>query len=203
MELVFFLKGLIIGFAMAVPIGPAGIMCIRKTLAEGPSRGLIVGLGAATADALYGSIAAFGLTFVSDAIAREHFWVRLIGGALLLFLGIRTFRVKLKDPILPFNLKGLFGSYVSTLILALTNPVTVFAFVAVFAAFGLGHTITFVSACLLVLGVFLGSCLWFLALGYVAVFFRKRLKSGGFRWVNTISGVLLIISGLAAFVSLM
>jgi len=58
---------------MAVPIGPAGIMCIRKTLAEGPSHGLIVGLGAATADALYGSIAAFGLTFVSDAIAREHF----------------------------------------------------------------------------------------------------------------------------------
>jgi threonine/homoserine/homoserine lactone efflux protein len=120
-----------------------------------------------------------------------------------LFLGIRTFRVKLKDPILPFNLKGQFGAYVSTLILALTNPVTVFAFVAVFAAFGLGHTITFVSACLLVLGVFLGSCLWFLALGYVAVFFRRRLKSGGFRWVNTISGVLLIISGLAAFVSLM
>ena len=74
MVLVIFLKGLIIGFAMAVPIGPVGIMCIRKTLAEGHSRGLIIGLGAATADSLYGSIAAFGLTFISDVIASQQFW---------------------------------------------------------------------------------------------------------------------------------
>ena len=205
MEPIFFLKGLIIGFAMAVPVGPAGIMCIRKTLAEGHARGLIIGLGAATADALYGSIGAFGLTFVSDAIASQHFWVRLVGGGILLFLGIRTFRAKLKDPILPilpFNIAGFLGSYISALLLALTNPVTIFAFVAVFAAFGLGYKLTIVSACILVLGVLLGSCLWFLTLGYIAVFFKKKLKSGGLRWVNTISGVLLVLSGLAAFVSL-
>ena len=79
-EPIFFLKGLIIGFAKAVPIGPLGIMCVRKTLAEGRSRGLIIGLGAATADSLYGAIAAFGLTFVSDAIASQQFWLRLVGG---------------------------------------------------------------------------------------------------------------------------
>jgi len=202
MEPIFFLKGLIIGFAMAVPVGPAGIMCIRKTLAEGHARGLIIGLGAATADALYGSIGAFGLTFVSDVIASQHFWLRLLGGGLLLFLGIRTFRAKLKDPVLPFNIKGLLRSYISALLLALTNPVTIFAFVAVFAAFGLGHRLTIVSACILVLGVLIGSCLWFLTLGYIAVFFKKKLKSGGLRWVNAISGVLLIVSGLAAFASL-
>jgi threonine/homoserine/homoserine lactone efflux protein len=202
-ELVFFLKGLIIGFAMAVPIGPLGIMCVRKTLAEGRSRGLIIGLGAATADSLYGGIAAFGLTFVSDAIASEQFWLRLVGGGLLLFLGIRTFRVKRHDPIIPFDNKGLFGSYLSAFLLALTNPVTIFAFVAVFAAFGLGHKLlTFsASACDLVLGVFAGSCLWFLTLSYVATFFRKKLDAGGLRWVNKISGVLLILSGVAAFIS--
>jgi threonine/homoserine/homoserine lactone efflux protein len=199
---IFFLKGLIIGFAMAVPIGPVGILCIRKTLAEGHSRGLIIGLGAATADSLYGGIAAFGLTFVSDVIASESFWLRLVGGGLLLFLGIRTFRAKRKDSIIPFDNKGLLGSYVSALLLALTNPVTIFAFVAVFAAFGLGHKLIVISACILVLGVFTGSCLWFLTLGSVARFFRKKLDSGGLRWVNRIAGILIVLCGVAAFVSL-
>jgi threonine/homoserine/homoserine lactone efflux protein len=202
MEPIFFLKGLIIGFAMAVPIGPIGIMCIRKTLAEGHTRGMIIGLGAAAADSLYGSLAAFGLTFVSDVIAGQQFWLRLVGGGLLLFLGIRTLRAKSKDPTVPSVNKGLLGSFVSSFLLALTNPVTVFAFVAVFAAFGLGHRLSIISACILVLGVFAGSCLWFLGLGYVATLFRKRLDSGGLTWVNRISGVLIILSGVAALVSL-
>jgi threonine/homoserine/homoserine lactone efflux protein len=202
MEPIFLLKGLIIGFAMAVPIGPVGIMCIRKTLAEGHSRGLIIGLGAATADALYGSLAAFGLTFVSDAITGQQFWVRLVGGALLLFLGIRTFRAKRKDPIMPFDNKGFWGPYVSAFLIAVTNPLTIFAFIAVFAAFGLGHKLNVFSAGILVFGVFAGSGLWFLILGFVATFFRKKLDSTGLRWVNKIAGVLIIISGVAAFVTL-
>ena len=202
MDPVFLLKGLIIGFAMAVPIGPIGVMCIRKTLAEGHSRGLIIGLGAATADALYGGIAAFGLTFVSDVIASQHVWLRLVGGALLLFLGIRTYRARRKDNIVPFDDKGLLGSYVSSFLLALTNPVTIFAFVAVFAAFGLGHRLDIVSACILVVGVFAGSSLWFLTIGYIATLFKKKLDAGGLRWVNRISGALIVLSGIAAFVSL-
>lgn len=202
MEPIFFLKGLIIGFAMAVPIGPIGIMCIRKTLAEGHSRGLVIGLGAATADSLYGGIAAFGLTFISDVITNQHFWVSLVGGGLLLFLGIRTYRAKRKDPIVPFDDKGLLGSYISAFLLALTNPMTIFAFVAVFAAFGLGQRLSIISACILVLGVFIGSCLWFLTLGYVVTLFRKKLDASGLRWVNRISGVLIILSGVAALVSL-
>jgi threonine/homoserine/homoserine lactone efflux protein len=202
MEPIFFLKGLIIGFAMAVPIGPIGVMCIRKTLAEGHTRGLIIGLGAATADSLFGGIAAFGLTFVSDAIATQHFWLRLVGGGLLLFLGIRTFRAKRKKPAIPSDNKGMLGSYATAFLLALTNPVTIFAFVAVFAAFGLGHRLIIISAVILVLGVFTGSSLWFLSLGYVATLFRNKLNAGGLTWVNRISGVLIIVSGLAALVSL-
>jgi len=187
---------------MAVPIGPIGVMCIRKTLAEGHSRGLIVGLGAATADSLYGSIAAFGLTFISNVIASQHTWLTLAGGGLLLFLGTRTYRAKRKDPAVPLNNMGLLRSYVSAFFLALTNPVTLFAFIAVFAAFGLGHRIFVISACILVLGVFTGSCLWFLTLGYIATLFRKRLDSGGLTWVNRIAGVLIISSGVVALISL-
>lgn len=202
MELVFFLKGLIIGFAMAVPIGPVGIMCIRKTLSEGHSRGMVIGLGAATADSLFGSIAAFGLTFVSDMIASQYFWLRLVGGGLLIFLGIRTFRARRKDAAIPLENNGLLGSYISAFLLALTNPVTIFAFVAVFAAFGVGQRLGIISACILVIGVFAGSFLWFLTLSYVATLFRKKLDSGGIRWVNRIAGILIILSGVAAFVSL-
>jgi len=202
MEPIFFLKGLFIRFGMAVPIGPVGILCIRKTLVGGHLRGLIIGLGAATADSIFGSIAAFGLTFVSDVIASQHFWLRLVGGGILLFLGIRTFRAKRKDPVIPYENKGMLGSYLSAFLLVLTNPVTIFAFVAVFAAFGLGHKLFVVSACILVIGVFTGSGLWFLILSYVATTFRKKLDSDGLRWVNRIAGVLIILSGAAALVSL-
>ena len=201
MELVFFLKGLIIGFAMEVPIGPLGVMCIRKTLAEGHSRGLIIGLGAATVDSPYGGIGAFGLNFISDVITDQHVWLRLVGGGLLLFLGIRTFRAKRKDSVVPFEKKGWLGSYISSFLLALTNPVTIFAFVAVFAAFGLGHQLTIISACILVLGVFIGTSLWFLILSYIATVFKKKLDSGGLKLVNKIAGVLIILSGVAALVS--
>ncbi|MEX1275279.1 MAG: LysE family transporter [Bacteroidota bacterium] len=202
MDPIFFFKGLIIGFAMAVPVGPIGIMCIRKTLAEGHARGLVVGLGAAAADSLYAAFAAFGLTFVSDLITSQQFWLRLVGGGLLLFLGIRTFRIKLANPNIPIVHKALLGSFVSSFLLALTNPVTIFAFVAVFAAFGLGQKLSILSACILVLGVSVGSSLWFLGLGYVATLFREKLNSGGLQWVNRISGVLIVLSGVAAFVSL-
>lgn len=188
---------------MAVPIGPVGTLCIRKTLAEGHSRGLIVGLGAATVDALYGSIGAFGVTFISDLMASYELWVRLIGGGLLLFLGVKTIRAKAKEPMIPFDRKGLLGSYVSAFLLALTNPVTIFAFVAAFAAFGLSHQLSVISASILVLGVFAGTFLWFLALGAIARSFRKKLNSNGSKWVNRVSGALIIISGLGAFMSLL
>jgi len=202
MEPIVFLKGLVIGFAMAVPIGPAGILCIRKTLAEGRSRGLVIGLGAATADMLCGSIAAFGLTFVLDLIASHQSWLRLVGGVLLFYLGIRTLRAKRKDPLILPERKGLWGSYVSAILLGVTNPVTIFAFVAVFAAFGLGQRHIVILGCIPVLGVFLGSCLWFLTLGYAATFFRKKLDSGGLIWVDRTAGILIILTGIAAFVSL-
>lgn len=201
MDPVIFFKGLLIGCAMAVPIGPVGVLCVRKTLHEGHSRGFIIGLGAATADFINASVAAFGLTYISDIIASQQLWLRLLGGAVLLVLGIRTFRAKSRNPVAGFGEQRRLGSYVSALILALTNPMTIFAFIAVFAALGLGHGLSIASASLLVLGVFAGSLLWFLTLGYVATLFSARLDTGGLRWVNTIAGVLIIISGIAAFVS--
>lgn len=203
MELTFFLKGIIIGFAMAVPVGPIGIMCIRKTLTEGKLRGLIIGLGAATADFFYGCVAAFGLTFISDALISQRIWIRLVGGALLLFLGIRTFRARPADLKIPINNSGILRSYLTAVFLTLTNPLTIFAFLAVFAALGLGNGLGYFSASALVTGVFIGSGLWFLLLSSGVILFRKKLDLVGLRWVNRIAGILIIISGVIAIVSLL
>lgn len=203
MELTLLLKGIVIGFAMAIPIGPIGIICIRKTLTEGRMRGLIIGLGAATADMLYGSIAAFGLTVISDTLLSQRVWIRLAGGVLLLFLGVRTFRAQPKDPKIEIQSSGLLRSYFTTIFLTLTNPLTIFTFLAVFAALGLGNGISLFSSSVLVAGVFAGSFLWFLSLSSGAIFFRKKLDLVGMRWVNKIAGILIIISGVIAIVSLL
>ena len=198
-----FLKGIIIGFAMAVPIGPIGIMCIRKTLTEGRMHGLIIGLGAATADLLYGSVAAFGLTVISNTLLTQRIWIRLIGGALLLFLGVRTFLAHPPDPKFQIQNAGQLRSYFTTVFLTLTNPLTIFAFIAVFAALGLGNGLSLFSSSTLVAGVFAGSFLWFFSLSSGATLFRKKLDVIGLRWVNKIAGILIIISGVAAIVTLL
>lgn len=203
MEVTLFFKGIIIGFAMAVPIGPIGIMCIRKTLTAGRMRGLIIGLGAATADMLYGSIAAFGLTVISDTLLSQRIWIRLVGGMLLLYLGLRTFRAHPKDPKIEIQSSGRLRSYFTTIFLTLTNPLTVFAFIAVFAALGLGNGLSFFSASALVAGVFTGSCLWFVSLSSGATLFRRKLDMVGMQWVNKIAGILIIISGVIAIISLL
>lgn len=203
MELTFFLKGIAIGFIMAIPIGPIGIMCIRKTLTEGRLSGLIIGLGAATADVFYGCVAVFGLTVISDTLTDQRFWIRIVGGALLFFLGIKTFRAQPKDPKLKISGSGRLRSYFTVVVLTLTNPLTIFAFIAVFAAFGLGDGLSFFSAVVLVAGVFIGSCLWFFLLTSGTILFRKKLDLVGLKWVNKIAGILIIISGFIVIGSLL
>ncbi|MDZ7626488.1 MAG: LysE family transporter [Ignavibacteriaceae bacterium] len=203
MELTFFLKGIAIGFIMAIPIGPIGIMCIRKTLTEGRLSGLIIGLGAATADLFYGCVAVFGLTVISDTLSDQRLWIRIVGGALLFFLGIKTFRAQPKDPKLKISGSGRLRSYFTVVVLTLTNPLTIFAFIAVFAAFGLGNGLSFFSAVVLVAGVFIGSCLWFFLLTSGSILFRKKLDLVGLIWVNKIAGILIIISGFIVIGSLL
>ena len=203
MEFAIFFKGICIGFALAVPIGPIGIMCIRKTITEGRLRGFIIGLGAATADLIYGTIAAFGLTFISNTLFNQRIWIRLVGGILFLLLGAKIFRARPDNTNVHTGSKGIFGSYISTVFLTLTNPLTIFAFIAVFAALDLGKGLGYYSTSALVIGVFIGSCLWFLSLNSGATFFKKKLNLAGLKWVNRIAGILIILSGVIAIASLL
>lgn len=203
MEISFLLRGLIIGFSIAAPVGPIGVLCIRRTLAEGRVSGLVSGLGAATADAIYGCIAGFGLTFASSILVSQQVWLRLIGGLFLCYLGVKTFLARPAQEAASAEGRGLMGAYLSTFLLTLTNPITILAFAAIFAGLGVGGASrNYVSAGLLVSGVFLGSTLWWLILSGGVGALRMRFKLQGLRWVNRISGVIIMGFGLIAFFSL-
>jgi threonine/homoserine/homoserine lactone efflux protein len=192
-------KGIVIGLAIAAPVGPIGVLCIRRTLAEGRTSGFVSGLGAATADAIYGSVAALGLTFVANFLVSGGLWLRFVGGAFLVFLGVRTFMARPAERGAFTRKNGLPGAYASTLFLTLTNPTTILSFAAIFAGLGAGSGGGDVpSVMLLVLGVFLGSALWWLVLSGVTSLFRARLSARGLRWVNRISGTVLATFGVLA-----
>ena len=137
MDVSLFVRGLVIGFSIAAPVGPIGVLCIRRTLAEGQLYGLVSGLGAATADALYGCVAGFGLTFISAFLIGHKLWLSLIGGLFLLYLGIKTLLSKPAEDAAKAEGKGLFRAYASTFLLTVTNPMTILSFAAIFAALGL------------------------------------------------------------------
>jgi threonine/homoserine/homoserine lactone efflux protein len=199
----FFLRGLIIGFSIAAPVGPIGVLCIRRTLANGRASGLISGLGAATADAIYGSIAGFGLTFISSLLIRQQGWLRLVGGTFLCYLGLKTFFARPAEQ--PALAKGndLLSAYASTFFLTLTNPMTILSFAAIFAGLGVGSASgNYFSAGILVLGVFIGSAIWWLILSSGVGMIWKKFNSLGLRWINRISGIIITAFGLFVLLSL-
>jgi len=196
----YFLRGLIIGFSLAAPVGPIGVLCIRRTLAYGSKRGLIVGLSAATADMLYGIVAAFGVTLVSDFISSEQHWIRLVGGILLIALGYRTIRSHPAEAKSTNGTTKHFRAFISVFLLTLTNPMTMFAFAAVFVGIGVEKIIgDHWSGTLLVAGVFFGSFGWFTLLTILVRFFKEKITADGLALVNKIAGTLLILFGLFAF----
>jgi threonine/homoserine/homoserine lactone efflux protein len=200
----YLFKGLLIGVAIAAPVGPIGVLCIRRTLADGRMIGFLSGLGAATADMSYGAIAAFGLTAVESALTGAGFWLRLLGGLFLIYLGLRTFNSR------PAAGDGLENSkpspaaaYLSTLGLTLTNPATIISFTGAFVSFRLGPTAgNYVPAGSLTLGVLLGSALWWLGLTTAIAAFRGKFTPYWMVWVNRVSGALIAVLGIASISSI-
>jgi threonine/homoserine/homoserine lactone efflux protein len=198
-----FLRGLLIGISIAAPVGPIGVLCIRRTLAEGRLSGLVSGLGAATADAFYGIIAGFGITFISSFLVAQQKWLSLVGGIFLCYLGIRTFLSTPAAESAQTESKGLLRNYLSILFLTLTNPMTILSFAAIFAGLGLANQPgDYVSAITLVLGVFSGSALWWLVLSFGVSLFRERVTPRWMVWINRGSGLIVLSFGILALANL-
>lgn len=198
------LRGVVIGVSIAAPVGPIGLLCIRRTLADGMGVGLATGIGAAAADAVYGAIAGFGLAAVSALIMEAQAPLRLIGGALLLWLAWGTLTAKPAQTAAPAGSgRGLAGAFASTFALTLANPATIISFAAVFGALGVGGGAGGGgAAAVLVAGVFLGSALWWLMLSAGVGLVRARATPALMRWINRVSGAVIGGFGLAALASL-
>lgn len=196
-----FVRGLIIGLSVAATIGPMAVLCMRRTLAQGRAAGLVTGLGVATADGVYGAVAALGLTVVANLLLAERFWLQLIGGAFLCYLGIVTALAAPAERAASAAPTSLRRAYLSALALTLTNPLTILSFAAIFAGLGAAAG-GGPGAAALVGGVFLGSVCWWVVLTTLVATLRGRITAGGLRWVNRASGAVILVAGLLTVVSL-
>jgi len=204
LNFLLFLKGFIIGLLINVPVGPIGILCIRRSFTEGRALGFVSGLGVATVDAIYGVVAAFGLTFISNFLIHQQPWIRLFGGFLLLGLGMKIFRARsVREVALPTT-TGLLSAYISTAFVTVTNPVTFLSIAAIFAGLGVPKMYgNYTPIVVLVFGLFIGSTLWWLLVSHSIHLFRRKLTHRGMKWVSGISGVFILGFGLAILLSLL
>jgi threonine/homoserine/homoserine lactone efflux protein len=214
------LKGLIVGFCLAAPVGPIAVLCVQRTIAKRWTSGLVSGLGAAVADAFYGAVAAFGATIISEFLISERAWMQRIGGVILLFMGLRLFLAKpagetdssseeeidspAGSPSPPAragkresNGRGMMGDFLSTFLLTLTNPMTFVAFAAVFTTMGIGAVRGRpILTAELVGGVFLGSMLWWAILVGGAHALRRHFDYHKLTTINRGTGIFVIGVGL-------
>lgn len=212
----FFIKGLIVGFLIAAPVGPVAVMCIHRTLAQGRLAGYVCGLGATIADTIFGAVAALGFGFVANFVTAHHTWLRIGGGILLVALGLKLvfarhltaaaekqeaweergarFQPKPGGSRVDFHM----GNFAAAFAIMITNPITLVSFAAVFAFIDIttiGDATRWGVS--LVTGVFLGAALWWTSLVLVAGVLRERIDGIAILWINRVSGGLILVFGLA------
>lgn len=202
------LSGVVMGLIAAVPIGPVNLICIRRSFAFGPLNGFVSGLGAALGDGIFAAVSGFGLTWIAQLIEGYAAVIELIGGALMVWMGYRTF----VSPPLPrcaddkpdSGGTNLLREMVSTFALTVTNPVTLLSFGVMFAGLGglAGGAGDFNDASLVVAGVVAGSTGWWLALTTVISLFHAKIDDGTMRLINRICGILVVGCGLAVLLHL-
>jgi len=202
MDLHYLLKGAILGFS--TPAGPIGILCIRRTLQYGRRSGLSSGLGAILADMVYGIVAIFGLSLVMKWLLAGQFWLRLMGGAFLFYLGVKIFLTpKTDEKKTAVMHTTLFSDFISTFFLTMTNPLTFLTYFGIFAGFGMADTKgNHFNAFLLILGIFVGASLWWAILTEGALLFRNKLSGQTMGLVNRVAGLIIMAFGIAAWASL-
>lgn len=197
METHFWIKGLVIGFSIAAPVGPIGMLCIRRSLNQGTVTGLLTGLGAATADACYGCVAGFGLTVITAILIKQSGWLQFAGGLFLCYLGLAAFKKRGTERASAHESHGYLRAFGSAFLLTITNPMTILSFAAIFAGAGIAAASNgYAASMTLVAGVFFGSALWWAVLTGSLKLLRRKLTRKAHQWLNRLSGVILLLFGI-------
>ena len=204
MELYFLYKGILLGFSIAAPVGPVGILCINRTINKGFISGLMTGLGAATADLIYGLIAGLGFTIISNFLINQKLWIQLIGIIFLFFIGVRLlFKERSEFEIKMVESKGLITDYLTTFFLTITNPLTIIFFLTILAGFGVSNAYNKqLATILLIIGVFLGSGVWWLLLSSLTHKLKGKINHQILKKINIFSGLIIITLGVVIALSL-
>ena len=198
-----FIEGMLIGFVVAIPVGPLGLLCINRALAMGALCGLFSGCGVATADALAAGIAALGITLISAFLLAHETALRLVGGIILCDLGYKIYRTRPVDQLPPSNVTGLFSAYATAFLLTFSNPVTILSFVAIYAGWGVQSLREhYLSAAILTLGVFAGSALWWVLVFSAMSLFRDAFSARVMAMIHKVSGTIIAGFGLIVLLSL-
>ncbi len=205
MELQFLIKGFIVGLVVSTPIGPMGVLCVQRTLNKGKSSGFSSGMGIATADAIFALSAGLGISFIIHFLSEQQLVIKMIGGLVIAFIGLKIF---IANPVKQLKKhrregKNLFEDFISILFMALSNPLTIFLYIAIFAGLNLQDVSTgYSSALLVVAGVFVGASISWFAISTVVNYLRSKIRLRRLMWINRIAGITIILFGVFAICSL-
>lgn len=200
--IVYLIKGILTGVLVALPVGPIGIFCLRRMLIQSPLVGLASGLGSATADTIYATLALLGLSFVSSWILAHSILVRIISSLFLCTLGTKILFSKPPRPQATWS-TSLIQSYFSTLFLTLSNPLLIVSFTATFTILRADYSLNTSILSFLSLGVFLGSSLWWIVLSGITSYANLSLSPERLAIINKISGSLIILFGMVTLLSIL
>ena len=205
MELQFLIKGFIVGLVVSIPLGPMGVLCVQRTLNKGKSSGFSSGMGIATADAIFALIAGLGISFIIHFLSEQQLIIKMIGGLVIALIGLKIFIANPVKQLKKHRKEGktLFEDFFSILFMALSNPFTIFLYIAIFAGLNL-HDVSsgYSSALLVVAGVFVGASISWLAISTVVNHFRAKIRLRRLMWINRIAGITIILFGVFAICSL-
>lgn len=199
--LITLLKGFIVGLGASIPLGPLGVLCVQKTLSKGRNSGFITGLGASFSDTLYAAISLLGLAFIENLIDKNRDIVMIIGGAIIIYIGIRIF---LTNPIKQIRQKNTnkkhIQDFIEAFLMTVTNPGAIFLILGLLAAVGININDSEVrpSVTIILLGVFSGSVVWWFTLSTGINLFRKKFRIRQLMMINRVSGAIMGVLGIIA-----